>query len=142
MGFSVSATFSIVAVASLVSLINIYTVSDNTMSEVIDSYYTNFDDLNKKKNDDINITNTSVVGNATSYNLTLTVKNEGTTTLKVSTWNLLIDGELKNFNTSDTYILPLDEITMTVYDLTGGGDHRTKLVTERGHSRFVSYMVV
>ncbi len=142
MGFSVSATFSVVVVASLVSLIHVYSVADNTMSEVLESYYKNFDDLNQKKNDDINITNTSVIGNATSYNLTLKIKNEGSTTLKVSAWNLLIDGELTNFSASDTYLLPLAEITITVNDLTGGGTHRAKLVTERGHSRFASYTVI
>jgi archaellum component FlaF (FlaF/FlaG flagellin family) len=142
MGFSVSATFSVIVVASLVSLVQVYTVSDNTMSDVLDSYYSNFDDLNLKKNDDINITGTSIVGNAASYNLTLTVKNEGSTTLKVSDWSLIIDGGLTDFNTSDTYVLPLNEITITVYDLSGGGAHRAKLVTERGQSRFASYTVV
>ncbi len=142
MGFSISAAFSIITVASLLSLGYISDSADFAISLVEEGFNTNFEEKYDAYNAEIKIVGISVTSNASSYDLEVKIENKGSVTLETAAFNVLIDGSLQSVDYYDrTYLTPDQNLTLRIYNLPGNGTKRLKAVTEYGNSDYATYEV-
>ena len=85
--------------------------------------------------DVIDITKTS----GTTYNISIKVKNTGSTELDVSDFTVIVNGTIESYSTDKEYLYPLDIVNITVTNLTYTGTIRVKVVTGNGIEDYGTY---
>ncbi|MDG6242770.1 MAG: hypothetical protein QCH31_00045 [Methanolobus sp.] len=78
-----------------------------------------------------------------TYNLTVSLTNTGSESLRFDRLNVIVDGSLESYTYDDVAATwtPSETRNLTVAGLSGSGIHRVKVVTENGVSAYGSYMV-
>ena len=143
MGFSTVATTVIIGVAILISLEIIAGTTLPTITGIHSSYDEMRERAIKQIQTEINITNAVAVPNgSTHHDLTFTVENTGSISLKTSSFDVLINGTRKTFTCSTTYLYPEDQAVFTLEYLDGrNGSSRLKIVTENGIEEYYTYTI-
>lgn len=135
MGFSVSGSFAIILVASIVAFGMFYTATANTSELLNEANQVSADDRVAATNTEIEIGNASIDAGT----LTISVNNTGTTTLSLNDTDVIVDGtyQLRPFQTetvegeSTTALWkPGDELRIEIGATNGAT--RVKIVTEHG----------
>lgn len=142
MGFSVSGSYAIIAVAALLAAGTMFTVVQNTDDEVIEALGDQFERSGNVAETDITILNSSY--NTGDEELRISVKNTGNRRLSVGETDLLVDGEYVNStarNTSvdgqtDTQVWGRQE-TLEI-NVSLESPDRVKVVTEHGVAAFTT----
>lgn len=139
MGFSLSATTAIIGLSIIISIELIVSTTIPTITNVHDSY----DEMRERSIDiiqtDINITDVTTISNGSNYDLNISLKNTGSTTLKTQDFNILINGSNKEFICTSNYLYPENNVNFTVYNIAGSGQSRLKIVTNNGISDYYTY---
>lgn len=142
MGYSVSAAFSILVVASVLSLTYLYNSFDQAVDRIEKGVTNNFGDLFTSYNSGIDVVNVSTTASGGSYDLEIIVLNTGSETLDARDYTYLEGGSIISYTTlSDNYHLPDKNITVTFTDISGTGSRRLKVVTDHGNSAYETYVV-
>ncbi|WP_406656562.1 hypothetical protein V7O62_11980 [Methanolobus sp. ZRKC2] len=143
MGFEVSVVVTIFFISAVIVGTLSYTILTTSSDIAADASAEQHQMQSKRLNTDLEIDN-SVAGvfNGT-YDLTVTMTNTGSETLRFDDLNVLIDGSLKEYSFSDTAVtwVPEETRNLTVSNLTGTGTHRVKVVTENGIADYGTYVV-
>lgn len=139
MGFSTSAAAAIIGVGVFLSVQ--YIVGDviPSMTDTHDSLEAMRDRAVDQMQSDINITNVVNTSSGSLYNLSVSVRNTGSTTLEISYFNVLINGSIQDFNCTSSYIYP--EKTEKIYLYNQAKSGRIKIVTDNGISDYYEYNV-
>jgi len=145
MGFSVTAAFALMMIACLVAFGAIVTVL-NTSIRAINTAEKQQTELKiEKANTDFKITSVNATNTTIStYDLTVVLYNDGSTTLKSDDFSVLIDGILQqNVTYNVTYFYPLSYMRFTIDGLQGtvGSTHRLEVVSGNGIAKFAEYTV-
>ncbi len=145
MGFSVTAAFALMMIACLVAFGAIVTVL-NTNIRAINAAEKQQTELKvEKANTDFKITSVNATNTTIStYDLTVVLYNDGSTTLKSKDFSVLIDGVLQqNVTYNVTYFYPLSYMKFTIDGLQGtvGSTHRLEVVSGNGIAKFAEYTV-
>jgi flagellar protein FlaF len=137
--------FSLVAAAAIIGLSIVMTIEiivGTTVPTVVDVQ----DSLEEMKNraidqvqTDINISDVTTIVNGSDFDINITVENTGSVTLKTSNFNILVNGTIKQFSASQSYLHPEKEIYFNVSSLTGTGERRLKIITNNGISDFYNF---
>ncbi len=138
MGFSLVAATAIVGVAVLISLELIVGTTIPTITEVHNS----FDEMKDRAIDQIqtsiNISDHRTKPNASLHDINIEITNEGSTTLKLADFTVLINGTLKSFTSTTSYLYPKNSAEIVVLALTNG-NNKVKVVTGNGISDYYEY---
>lgn len=144
MGFSTTAAFTIIFVFSLVVFGIIYEVVSDTAKMYVS-------ELREKKERIEEVSNTrleyvsvnAITATASSHNLTVVVKNTGTTTLDLGNFDLLVDGVRYGFDFNRSRLYPETAVELNAYYLPGGNgtSHRLKIVADNGYALYTTYVV-
>lgn len=143
MGFETS----VVVTIFLVSAILIATISYSTISSSNDLLSSSLDEhyslLSKKLQTDVEIVESNAAFHNSTYQLSLMVLNTGSETLSSDELDILIDGVHVSYSgvSNITTWTPETYAVLNVYNLSGFGDHRVKLVTKNGVCDYYSYSV-
>lgn len=146
MGFSISGSFAIIAVAAFMSFSLVFTASSNGFEKVTDAQDQRFDDDLGRKNTAINVTQADWTA---SDVLVVEVENGGATTLTVSDTDVVVDGAYVNHSSfsveqvdgdsstdlwqpGETYHVEVNESVLN--DQIATPPDRVKVVTEYGVS--------
>ena len=143
MGFETSVVIAIFFLSAMVLGTTAYVVISSSQDMVDDASYEQNEMQIKRLQTDIVIDSSTPAGSAASYNLTLTVSNTGSETLKSDELNVLVDGIMQTYTFAPTTTTwtPDGAIALTLEGLSGGGSHRVKVVTENGISDYDTYSV-
>jgi len=143
MGFSTVAATAIIGVAIVMSLEIIAGTTIPTITDIHNSYDEMRERSIKQIQTEINITNAVAVPNgSTHHDLTFTVKNTGSVSLKTSSFDVLINGTKKTFTCSKTYLYPEDQAVFSLEYLDGRNrSSRLKIVTENGIEDYYTYTI-
>ncbi|ATU08273.1 hypothetical protein [Methanohalophilus portucalensis] len=97
----------------------------------------------EKTHTSISIGEINYTGSNTSYTITVDVTNTGSRVLDWEQIDVLVDGELTDYNTSaDTHTWsPEESVTFTMDNLNGSDWHRIKFVTENGIGDYATYHI-
>jgi flagellar protein FlaF len=143
MGFETS----VVVTIFFVSVLFIGTLSYTTISSSHDLLSSSADEhyslINKKLQTDIQIVDSNAIIHNSTYQLSLRVLNTGSETLRSDEVDVLIDGvnrPYSNVNNTTTWT-PETSAVLNVYNLSGFGDHRVKVVAENGICDYYSYNI-
>ncbi|MDG6219051.1 MAG: hypothetical protein QCI00_06385 [Candidatus Thermoplasmatota archaeon] len=140
MGFSISASMGILAVA----LIMVLEISMGALFPVITELDESYDALRKRAVDElqtsVTIENITVESNNSLHDVTITVKNTGSTVIDIRYVNVLINGLLQSFTSDDSYWFPESNYTLSVYGVTGSGLQQVKVIANNGISCYASYL--
>ncbi|MGB3907155.1 MAG: hypothetical protein WBL02_01840 [Methanomethylovorans sp.] len=144
MGFETSVVLTIFFVSALVMATMSYTTissSNDLLSSSADEHYSL---INRKLHTDVQVVGSSAIIHNSTYQLSLEMINTGSETLRSDKLGVLVDGVYKPYSiTSNTTSIwnPQTTIFLTIYDLSGFGDHRLKVVTENGICDYYSYSI-
>lgn len=141
MGLSLSAATAIICVSLFLAIEITMGSVFPTISDINDSYSQLKDRAIEQVQSDISIIKIVNTTNNSNYDLNITVNNTGSTALKTSGFNILINGTDKNFVASDTYIYPEEQVYFNLYNLPGNGKQRLKVVTNNGISDYDEYTI-
>ena len=143
MGFEVTVVIAIFFVSALVVGTFSYTALSASSDIVTDASVDQYQLQNKRLHTSITIDHSVPGASGGTYDLTVTLTNTGSETLRFDELNVLIDGHIESytFNESAAFWVPAETRSLTVPDLTGAGTHRLKVVTENGISAYDTYMV-
>jgi archaellum component FlaF (FlaF/FlaG flagellin family) len=140
MGLSVAAAAAIIGVSTLIA-------SGYILGSVLpatSNYADSFDDMRNRAVEqiqtDVNITSCATTP-ASDYDLNITLKNTGSTVLKTSDFNILINGTNQEFTCTKSYLYPENKTYFNVYDLPGEGSRRLKVVSDNGISDYHEYII-
>lgn len=141
MGLSLSAAAAIIGVSLVISL----ELMLGSIIPAVNNYSYSFDDMKNRAIDqvqtDINISNIVTSANISNYDLNITVENTGSIVLQPGDFNILINGTNKDFYCRKSYLYPEEECYFEIYDLTGEGARRIKVVTNNGISEYDKYII-
>ena len=141
LGFSVSATAAIIGVA----VIMVLEVSLATMFPIITDLDGSYKEMSKRAiesiHTDIEIQNISVQLNESLHDLSIQIKNSGSTVIENDYVDLLINGTIYGFITSEEYWFPESNYTIVINGISGSGLQRVKLITKNGISDYDTYVV-
>ena len=141
MGFSLSAVAAILGVTLLISLeITIGSVIP-AVTDVDESFKNMKDRAIDQIQTDIEIKNVSVEAYGLNFNHTIYMNNTGSTTLKSTDCQILINGIKQQFNSSELYIYPNSQVQFTVNNLPGSGIKRYKVITKNDISDYFEYEI-
>jgi len=143
MGFETSVVVTIFFVSVMVIAAMSYTTissSNELLSVSTDEHYSL---VNKKLQTDIQIVDSSAIIHNSTYQLSLEVLNTGSETLRSDKLDILIDGVHVSYSSASniTTWTPETYVVLNVYNLSGFGDHRVKLVTKNGVCDYYYYSV-
>ena len=141
MGLSIAAAAAIIGVSSLIVLgIVIGSVLPATSNYADSFQYMKSRAINQIQTD-IDITSVATPANASNYDLNITLKNIGSTVLKTSDFNILVNGTNQEFVCKNMYLYPESTIYFNVYDLPGEGSRKLKVVSDNGISDYHEYTI-
>lgn len=139
MGFSISASMGILAVA----VIMVLEISMGAFFPVLTGIDESYDALRKRAVDELQtaltIENITVGSNNSLHDVTITVKNTGATVINTRYVNVLINGLLRSFAQEESYWFPESYYTFSVYGVSGSGLQQVKVVANNGISCYGSY---
>ena len=139
MGFSLVGAAAIIGVSVLMCLEIIMSTTVPTITNVDDAFDEMRDRIIDQVQTDINITNVINTVNGSNYDINITVDNIGSITLKTSLFNILINGTINNFSCSKSYIHPENNVYFNVYNFSGSGLMKVKVVTNNGISDYYEF---
>ena len=96
------------------------------------------------KTSDFKIVNVTALNvTITTYNLTVVIKNTGSTTFDCTKFTLLVDGVVINATCNVSKLYPLECAEFSAGNLQGtiGSTHRLKVVSDNGIARYASFVV-
>jgi archaellum component FlaF (FlaF/FlaG flagellin family) len=132
MGFSLSAAFVILSISIFVSI----EIFSTQILPIIDDFEnSNYEMMTRNNNKfvtSINITEVNVTNNVSNFDFNITIENTGKIVLDTGEINILINGNLEEFNCSDRYILPLIQSHLILRNLNYSGHVRIKAITGYG----------
>ena len=141
MGFSISATAAIIGVA----VIMVLEVSFATMFPIITDLDESYKEMSERAIESvqtkIEIQNITVQINGSLHDLSIQVKNSGSTVIENTYVDLLINGTISEFTTSEEYWFPESNYTILVNGVSGSGLQRIKLISKNGVSDYDTYVV-
>ncbi len=141
MGFSLVAGFSILAV-SMVIAFGIFTGSFlPAVTDYKQSYGDMVDRNVEQVHTDLTIATVGVSAYGLNYNHSIQVENSGSYTLEIVDCNVLINGTIRIFTCSDTYLYPEKTTYFNVSNLPGDGPMRAKVVTGNGVADYYDYII-
>lgn len=144
MGFETSVVLTIFFVSVMIMATMSYTTissSNDLLSSSADEHYSL---INKKLHTDVRIVGSSAIIHNSTYQLSLEVLNTGSETLRSDELEVLVDGVYKPYSLASnatTTWTPQTSVALNIYDLSGFGDHRLKVVTENGICDYYSYNI-
>ncbi|MCD6542257.1 MAG: hypothetical protein J7K38_02910 [Thermoplasmata archaeon] len=138
MGFSTSAAFAILGVCIFVCLDILSSSFLPSLSELNTSYKYMEKRMVEKLNTDIDVIDITKTS-GTTYNISIKVKNTGSTELDVSDFTVIVNGTIESYSTDKEYLYPLDIVNITVTNLTYTGTIRVKVVTGNGIGDYGTY---
>lgn len=143
MGFETSVVVTIFLVSTILIGTISYTIlssSHDLISSSVDEHYSL---INKKLQTDVEIVQSNAIIYNSTYQLSLEVLNTGSETLESDELDVLVDGVHVPYSSASaiTTWTPEAYEVINVYNLSGFGDHRVKLVTKNGISDYYSYSV-
>ncbi len=143
MGFSTTAAFSILFVFSLITFGMIYSVVSNTAKTYAVELRDKKERIESSTNTRLEILNLTTTASGAQHNLSVIVRNTGTSTLHPEYFDVLVDGLKYSFTYSSSPLYPSTETQIDVYGIPGGINttHRLKIVTENGYAIYVEYTV-
>ena len=141
MGFSLVAAGAIIGVSILISLEIIIGGLLPTITNIDDSLDDAIDRSVDRIQTDINITGVSVYINGSNYDHNITLKNEGSITLKTANFVILINGTTQKFRCPDLHLYPKYETNFNITNLSGSGNKRLKVITGNGITDYYEYIV-
>lgn len=143
MGFETTVVVAIFFLSAMVLGTASYVVISASEEVVDDASYEKNEMQIKRLQTDILIDDSTPAGSAASYDLTVTISNTGSETLRSDELDILIDGTIQSYTFAPTTITwtPDEVKTLTVEGLSGSGSHRVKVVTENGISDYDTYSV-
>lgn len=135
--------FFIAAVLVAGSMAGVFISVSNSMSHTIEQ---RGDSMSTQLQTDITIINDPVVVPYSDGNLTLYVKNTGTSTLSENSLTILVDGEFYNAtritsSNSDQKWLPEKVLTIQLEVYLNPGDHSAKVVTASGINDVLQFRI-
>ncbi|RLF45629.1 MAG: hypothetical protein DRN09_01500 [Thermoplasmata archaeon] len=140
MGFSTIATAAILGVAILVATNTFVGSVIPALTDLNDAYKELEDRMIERAHTDVEITGVSTTtGNP--FNLSISVENNGSETLKTEKFTVLINGTIYDFTCSTSYLYPEKTAVFTIHGLTERGLKRIKVVCENGISDYAEYSV-
>nr|WP_321496435.1 hypothetical protein [uncultured Methanolobus sp.] len=143
MGFEISVVAVIFFITALVVGSLSYSMLNTSNEVVSDATEEHYQMQNSKLKTNIEV-ESAIAGNYSgTYNLTVTLSNIGSETVRFDELNVLVDGNLESYKYSDVAATwtPAETRSMTVPYLSGTGVHRVKVVTRNGVSAYSSYIV-
>lgn len=143
MGFETSVVMTIFFVSAMViGALSYATISSSNdlLSASADEHYSL---VNKKLQTDIQILDSSAIIYNSTYQLSLEVLNTGSETLRSDEIDILVDGVYVPYSNSDATVTwtPGTSVVFNIYNLSGFGGHRIKVVTEKGICDYYSYSI-
>jgi len=141
MGFSLSATTAIIGVSILLAIEIIVSTTIPTVTDIHESYGEMRERSIDRIQTDINITSIVISDNGSNYDLNITLKNIGSTTLETTDFNILINGSMQEFSCKVPYIHPKNKANFNIYNLPGKGLRRLKVVTNNAISDYQIYII-
>ncbi len=143
MGFETAVVVAIFFLSAMVLGTTAYVVISASQDLVDDASYEQNEMQIKRLQTDILIDSSTPTGLAALYDLTITVSNTGSETLRSDKLNVLVDGIIESYTFAPTTTTwtPDGTITLTVEGLSGAGSHRVKVVAENGISDYDTYSV-
>ncbi len=139
MGFSVSAAAAIIGVAILLSFEFMVANVIPTITDTHDSYDEMRDRAVDQVQTNINITDVVNTSGGPNYDLSITVKNTGSITLKTSDFNVLQNGTSQSFTCSKTNLFPEDSAYFNLTSQPGSG--KLKIITNNAISDYYTYTI-
>lgn len=119
-------------------------ISMGALFPVITELDESYDALRKRAVDElqtsVTIENITVESNNSLHDVTITVKNTGSTVIDIRYVNVLINGLLQSFTSDDSYWFPESNYTLSVYGVTGSGLQQVKVIANNGISCYASYL--
>ena len=141
MGFSLTASAAVIAVALFIALEIVTGSLFPTMSGINDSY----DDLKNRMieqvHTNINITSIATQANGPNYDYNIAIKNTGSITLETSDFVIMLNGTKHQFTSSQSYLYPENIVHFTVTNVPGSGSKRVKVVADNGISDYTEYVI-
>ncbi|MBS3778397.1 MAG: hypothetical protein KGY50_03785 [Candidatus Thermoplasmatota archaeon] len=141
MGFSISATSAIIGIA----IIMVIEISVGTIIPVITDLDSSYDEMRQRAVNElqtnIEIQNITVQTNGSLHDLSIQIKNTGSTVIKSLYVDVLVDGSLSSFTCADEYWFPENTYTVSVNGLSGSGSKKVKIITNNGISEYHTYSV-
>ncbi len=139
MGFSLSAATAIIGVGVFLSVQ--YMVSDviPSMTDTHDSLESMRDRAVDQIQSDITVSNVVNTDMGPLYNLSIYVKNSGSTTLELRYFNVIVNGSVQDFSCDDLYIYPEKTVVLNIVNQPSSG--RIKVVTDNGISSYYEYTI-
>ncbi|RLF56562.1 MAG: hypothetical protein DRN27_09500 [Thermoplasmata archaeon] len=141
MGLSIAAAAAIIGVSSLIALGAVIGSVLPATSNYADSFKSMKSRAINQIQTDIDITSVATPANASNYDLNITLKNIGSTVLKTSDFNILVNGTNQEFVCKNMYLYPESTIYFNVYDLPGEGSRKLKVVSDNGISDYYEYTI-
>jgi archaellum component FlaF (FlaF/FlaG flagellin family) len=141
MGFSLIAASAIIGASMLIALGVLTGGILPTMTDFRDSYADMKDRAVDRVQTDIDITTASTAPNASNYDLNFTVNNTGSITLDISDFTVLINGTSQSFSCSESYIYLENDAYFYVYNQSGTGLKKLKVIANNGVSDYYEYTV-
>ncbi len=141
LGFSISATAAIIGVA----VIMVLEVTMATMFPMVTDLDESYKEMSKRAIEniqtEIEIQNITVQINGSLHDLSIQIKNSGSTVIENTYVDLLINGTLSEFITSEEFWFPESNYTILANGISGSGLQRVKLITKNGISDYDTYVV-
>ena len=140
-GFSLIAATAIIGVTLLVIIEITLGATIPTLTDVQDSFYNMRNRAVNRVQTAINITNVGVEENGSDYDINITVRNTGSTTLDTPDFNILINGTEKVATCSKSFLYPEDEAYFNVSNLHDTGFYTLKVITDNGISDYYEFNI-
>lgn len=140
MGFSVSASFAVIFIASIVAFGTLYLSLENSYISLANSAEVYKDSFIKRQTSRLSLYGYSYNdpgSTASIYSITFNITNTGST-LSPKYWNFIRDGRLKTPDGStlivenESYILPGEYISVTTTEIKDNDVHTLVIATETG----------
>jgi len=143
MGFELSVVAIIFFTTAMVIGSLSYSMMNASNEIITDASEEQYQMQNTKLKTNIEVTG-AVPGNYSgTYDLTVTLSNTGSQTVRFDELNVLVDGNLESYVYDDltSTWTPAETRDLTITGLSGMGAHRVKVVTRNGVSAYSSYFV-
>lgn len=141
MGFSLSASFAVIGVSILISLEIFIGAIIPTIDDIDKSYDEKISRGINKIQTDINISNVFTAANLSNYDYNISIENSGSITLKTNEFIVLINGKSYDYVCEDLYLFPESETNFLVYNISGSGSIRLKILAENGISDYYEIVI-
>jgi len=144
MGFSTTAAFTIIFVFSLAVFGLVYSVTTDTAKMYVSELREKKESIESASNTRLELISLNATATSSgTHNVTVVLKNTGTTTLDVQNFDILIDGVKYGFDYNRTKLYPETSVEIKAYQIPGGNgkSHRLKIVADNGYAIYTTYVV-